>query len=173
MSTQLVRKLLRATEDVGVAAVVESSLSSSQKAMKKRKRKAQQDDSSNHQPCSEEQVLEWHVQNLLALDRSMAKTKSRGKSKSNAEIAAKQLHRNTSAGAANNKKRSRSGGFVEEMILTNSRSAAIQKSKFTRQEPTFNKEKYQQEQKEKSLRQIAKLLQKEEKKDKKKKKKLA
>lgn len=165
MSTQLVRKLLRATEDVdsdaaaAAAAAAAVELSSS----KKRKRKEQKDDG-HHQPCTEEQVMDWHVQNLLTLDRSMAKTTSRGKSKSNSEIVAKQWD------IKQGKERQCRRNNVDE-ILTNSRSAAIQKSKFTKHVPTFNKDKYQKDQKEKSLRQIVKLLKKEEKKNEKKKKK--
>lgn len=136
MSANLVRKFLRSTGDVPEPVDALKAKSKSQK--KKRKLNEKEKEA----PATEQELLDWHVRSLLAVDSS---------------IAARQSKAAGGDGKKNQKRRkpSKSNTCV---VLGNTRGSAAQAGAV--QEPTFNKKRHAQEKKERNLKQIAKLLKK-------------
>jgi len=124
MSNNLLRKLLRATSDYDDAVQPITDVN------KKRKRKEPEES----KIASEQDVVDWRVANMLALDRSLA-AKDVPKSQQLKES-----------------KRSKA-----TTILLN-RTSAVQANIV--HEPTFDRKKYKREKKQASIKKIAKLLQK-------------
>ena len=135
MATHVLRKFLRDTADLDDAQQSEAS-----KKTRKRQRKTEETDS----VVGNDDIVKWHVDSMLKFDRTMA-----GK-RSNAKVS---LQRLDSDQKRESKRRKASKG----KLVGNSRSSCAQRTSSVH-EPTFNKKKHKREEKQKSLRKIAKLL---------------
>lgn len=153
-SQQLVRKLLRATEDEN-AALGAPAAGARQQNNKKRKRRGEEDEAAVE--MSEDQIVDWHVQTLiLGLDRKMA---ARGLRNSSARAIDKSLRRL--------EQRQEAKPAIQPPGSGCGRTSAAQK----RPEPTFNKKRYEAEKKQKKLQKLRRALKALDKEDKEKKKK--
>jgi len=158
-SQQLVRKLLRATEEkdtilVPPAAGKKKSASARQQN-KKRKRRGEEDEAV---AMTEDQIVDWHVQTLiLGVDRKMA---ARGSRNSNARAIEKTRRR------LDQRQEAKTTTAIQPPGRGCGRTSAAQKTP----EPTFNKKRYEAEKKQKKLEKLRRALKTLDKEDKKKKK---
>lgn len=146
-STKLVKKFLRRTTDWHTG-----SEDQEEAAAKNNKRKRQ--DEHLYKPASEDDILQSHIQRMIATDRTISRppTKALKKNKhkkSNFEGTLKRLEKEDIQSSKAKEK-------AKEIMVGNARSN-FQQQKIMH-ERTFNKRIYVQEQKQKRLKKIAKLL---------------
>lgn len=148
MSTKLLRRILQQTaEGGGVGDATTKKSPKLRVANGKRKRK----ESAEEPTVGMEELLGYQVQALLSLDRKLNKKRA-AKSK---DLAVERLNKQSDR---EQKKRKMS----KDIVVGNSRSSSSQIR--LKPEPTFNKKMHKQEQEEKRLKEIAKILSRQSKK---------
>lgn len=140
MSAKLVKKLLLQQASEFDASVDKKTVGAGSKKGATKKRKRSSTDKPGAAPVNKEDLLRLHVKSLQLLDYSFGDSRD------------KSLHRLQ-------KKQSKHSSTV----VGNSRSSSAQKAR-PAHIPTFNKKKHASEKKEKTLRDIAKLLKRSKKK---------
>lgn len=148
MSFKLVRKLIQQTGELEAANETTDELD---KRPNKRRRNDDNSTTTDSKPLSKHELLQLHIQQKIRIDQVIS---SRGQ-----EASQKSLNRVAKNQKKQAKLRSKAVASNVNGGVGNTRGSSSQKLS-GRHEPTFNKKRYQEEKKEKTLRDIAKLLKK-------------